>query len=319
MQKDFTRLDRLGGWGFRHFRARPWLCVGLVYAALAAIVTAERVLPRPWGPLGAILVITAGLGVGFLAFRRMRARLVELEVAFDEGDGDTVMRIRTLVRIDPAPTPKMAHEELVGEGELLLRLERWIEARETLERVDRSRVLAVARPGVLSEIGYAIAHAGDPARGVEIIDGAMAEAGSQRDYPSYKLWFLRVRRGIALSLADRHEEALAELTGALDAGDGAPHDWTAAMFFMARSLRAIGEQEAASHALGRTASDGVGRWAARAKAMALRAASAPHRADGVWRERDVTVEDQAEDEDEAEDEDAEDEDEPGQLRQKRNM
>lgn len=277
-------LDRIGSWGFRAFRARPWTCVAVVYGVLIAAVVAAKAIPKPWGPGGALAVLVPSIAVTLLAMNRMRRRVGELSAAFDEADAARVTALRKLF-YNPVPkTLSELHTELTGDGEMLLRLGKWAEARDTLARVDRERLLALVRPGILSELGLATAHAGEPERGLALVDEAVAEASAQRLYPATKWWYLNARRGVALSLAGRHGAAIEALHAVVtDDAHGDAFERSAVTFFLARSFHGVGREDDAWGLLEAMARrDGGGPWARRARAMLEARAGAPHRAGGAW-------------------------------------
>lgn len=201
----------------------------------------------------ALLATVVGLaGATTLSLHRRRRLLARYKEAFERGDHEEALRLRRLVRAGLPDTPLTRVSELVGDGEALILRERWAEARDVLARIDRSLLPEVSRPGVLNNLAYATALAGEPARAAELARQAIEEAKAQgAAYPSEKRPFLRGTLGVALSLAGGHEEAIALLAPLLD--DGPKRAIAARAYHLGGSLRALGRFEEAQRAFTRGA------------------------------------------------------------------
>lgn len=200
-----------------------------------------------------LLATIIGLAANIaLATQRRRRLLVQYRAAFERGDVDALERARRLLRAGLPDSAVMTHAELVGDGERLILQERWAEARDVLARIDRAQLPEVSRPGVLNNLAYATALAGEPARGAELARRAIEEAKAQgAAYPRERHPFLRGTLGIALSLAGEHEEAIALLEPLV--ADGPPRAIATRAFHLGQSLRALGRFDEAERALSRGA------------------------------------------------------------------
>lgn len=207
--------------------------VVLVSAILVHFVGAAFVLP-----IHAVVLVTL-LRVGKLAGDYSRA--------FDARDFVEVTRIREIIEGKGEPRGRaMRAMKRVGDGELLLEFEKWEEAADAFANVELDALPAVSRPGILSELGYARAHAGKVDRGVADIERAIVEADAQSAYPDGKRFHLARRHGIALSLAGEHERAIEILAPLKKDFLGNPREWTELHFFLGRSQLALdGEPDAA--------------------------------------------------------------------------
>jgi hypothetical protein len=232
-------------------------------------------LPVPLA-LKLTVAVLALLWQGFAVALMLRMKRVERGIgdAFSRGDADEVARLRSLIEGRREPrSPLDRARRLVGHAEELLLRERFAEAVELLERVDRMALPEVSRPGVLSELGYAMAFTGQPAKGVELARAAVAEAQSQRDYPASKRWHLDKRLGVTLELANRHDEAISVLHSVIERGGGSAYESAPAAFYIAKAFRGIGALEAAGEMMA-LAAKLEGPCAVRARA-AIAAASEP--------------------------------------------
>lgn len=225
--------------------------------------------------LGAIVVVPAGLFVSSAASHAKRVRLLaKYKDAFERGDAEEALRIRTLVRAGLPDGELTRESEKVGLGEMCLLNEKWAEARDFLLKVDRSLLPRKTRPGVLSNLAWATAQAGEPARAVELVRQALAEAEEQgAAYPAEKWPYLRGTHGVALGLAGHHEEAVSWLEP-LIAIEHPPRARATRAFYLGQSQRALGRFAEAASAY-ELATKGSGPYADRARA-ALRNLS-PHR------------------------------------------
>ena len=254
----------------------------LVPVALASALRALHVSR----PVAFVAVAVAFLPALFMFAAILRGLTVgrEYNAAHEREDVDEIKRLKRLMEgDDPVLTAFGRANSDVGDAELLLAFERWAEARDLFATIDREALPALRRPGVLNELGYATAHAGEPGRAISVLEASLCEAEAQAGYPDEKMWVLRTRFGIGLSLAGRHEDAIEVLLHMVTSEASDSRLWTAAHFFLACSLRASGNfDDAAVHL--EAAADGDGRYVERAKAALQLAAAAPLRAGSVQRE-----------------------------------
>jgi tetratricopeptide (TPR) repeat protein len=217
------------------------------------------------GLIAIALLVPSTLFVASLQTLANKKRLLaQYKEAFERGDVAEATRLRALVRAGLPDSLPVRNSELVGQGELLLLEERWAEARDVLAKVDRSLLPEANRPGVLSNLAYATAQAGEPERGVELVGRALAEAAAQgTDYPPEKLPFLRGTHGVALSLAGRHDDAIAHLEP-LAPITKPKRARSTRLYFLAQSYRALGRFDDTVRTLSLSA-DGEGRFAQRAR------------------------------------------------------
>lgn len=225
--------------------------------------------------VGALVLVPGGLFAMSAASvaRRMRL-LARYKDAFERGDTQEAMRIRRLVRTGLPDTDLTRESEKVGQGELCLLQERWAEGRDFLAKVDRSLIPLKSRPGVLSNLAYATAQAGEPERGIALVRQALEEAEKQgASYPHEKWPYLRGTHGVALGLAGHHEEAASWLEP-LIVIEHPRRARTIRAYYLGQSYRALGRfLEAAK--MYELAAEGDGPFADRARA-ALRTLH-PHR------------------------------------------
>ncbi|CAN5900584.1 hypothetical protein BH11MYX4_BH11MYX4_44580 [soil metagenome] len=286
--EEFSWFDRNATAALRRFRHWPPGTVLLVPLVLMAIpIGIEAVGGRLGVHLPALrgaILLTVSLVPGlFMLAAIWRALSIgsEFSAAYEKEDFEAIGRLKRLMDgVGPPRTPFDRANRLLGEAELFLHFERWSEARDLFDRIERESLPELLRPGVLSELGYATAHAGQPELGLERATQAWKEAEAQSDYPDGKYWFVRARLGITLSLAGLHDDASEVLRDVLCLEGGDARMWTAAQFFLACSLRASGDfDEAAAH-LGH-ATEGEGPYVQRAKAALELAKGAPLRASAV--------------------------------------
>jgi tetratricopeptide (TPR) repeat protein len=168
--------------------------------------------------------------------------------AFERGDVATAEQLSARMRDMSDVSPASREMEKVGRGERLILMERWAEARDVLASIDRAVLPLMNRPGILNNLAYATALAGDPERAIEWILQAQEEAEAiGADYPREKLQFMRGTQAIALSLADKHEEAIAILEP-LIAIEKPVRARSTRAYFLGRSYRAIGRTADAARA-----------------------------------------------------------------------
>jgi tetratricopeptide (TPR) repeat protein len=217
-------------------------------------------------------------GLMFVSSALKHARRVRLlaryKEAFDRGDAEEALRLRAMVRAGLPDTALTRESENVGLGEMCLLNERWAEGRDLLAKVDRSILPAKSRPGVLSNLAYGTAQAGEPERAIALVHQALEEAAQQgSSYPQEKLPYLRGTHGVALCLAGHHEDAVSWLEPLL-AIEHPPRARSTRAYYLGQSYRALGRFAEAANAYD-VAAKGSGPFADRARA-ALRNLN-PHR------------------------------------------
>lgn len=215
--------------------------------------------------LALALMIPMSLFIAVQRTSASRARLLRAyKEAYERGDLAEVARLRPLVRAGLPDTPSTRNSEKVGDGETHLLHERWAQARDVLATVDFAILPKTSRPGVLSNLAYATAQAGEPERGIELVRDALAQAEALGgEYPQEKLPYLRGTHGVALHLAGRHEEAIDELEP-LMAVETPKRARTTRAYYLAQSYRALGRFGEAA-ATFTVAAGGVGPFAQRAR------------------------------------------------------
>jgi len=225
--------------------------------------------------LGAMILIPAMLFASSAISHASRMRLLaQYREAFDRGDAEEALRLRAIVRRGLPDSELTRQSENVGLGELCLLNERWAEGRDFLAKVDRSLLPMKSRPGVLSNLAYGTAQAGEPERGITLVRQALAEAASLgAHYPQEKLPYLRGTHGVALGLAGHHEDAVSWLEPLIPI-EHPPRARSTRAYYLGQSLRALGRFAEAASAY-EIASKGAGPFADRARA-ALRSLH-PHR------------------------------------------
>jgi tetratricopeptide (TPR) repeat protein len=209
-----TWHDRFAARSLRLARRQP-LLAALVAGQIGPLVALAFRLGRPLAalPLAAACLIVAWC---FAVAGSIRTFATRYEEAFAARDLDAIARLRSLYEGAEPRTPAEEALRHVGDAELMLRLERWDEARAAYARVALEALPPLARPGIVGAHGYAAAQAGDADGGVALLEQAWSEAARIRAYPAHKRWHLRARLGIALSLAARHDEAISCLGPLLD-------------------------------------------------------------------------------------------------------
>jgi tetratricopeptide (TPR) repeat protein len=158
--------------------------------------------------------------------------------------------------------PELREQLRAAIAEVLLIEERWVEARDALATVDRARLDRRLQAGLLNNLAWSTAHAGDPRGAVEIAERALAEA---RAAASARTEAIRGTLGVAYALGDRPSDAIPILEGALRAG-GTPRMQAIRAFFLGEARRARGEHQAAADAYRKAiATQRAGKWTVRAQ------------------------------------------------------
>jgi hypothetical protein len=247
-------LEGLAGIFFSTLRAIAALTGASLNASVIGVTAAILAINVPLvfiarrgsvGPLPAVLFNSTVL-LMFLGVIRVGKAT---KIAIEARDLPEATRLRTIIEGKGDPkAPAMRAMKRLGDGELLLQFEKWEAAADTLGSVDLEYLPEIVRPGIVSELGYAHAHAGDTARGLADLDRAFALADAQGSYPAGKRFHLTRRRGIALSLAGEHARAAALLTAACDDFQGDAREWSEAFYFLGRSHGSLDDPDAAGRA-----------------------------------------------------------------------
>jgi hypothetical protein len=238
----FSISERISARFFRMFRriSKRGIVASYVVASLLAVLVARfgGRAAAPFVAMGALSCTGAAAWL-FYVFWQLLARH---DQAVNRWDLDELARLRKLFNgVGPPVSVLDRNMRLVGDGEELLMREKYADARQAFESIDRAALPAISRPGILSLLAYATAVDGDPARGVTLARDAIAEAEAQGGaYPREKMPYLLARCGIALSLAGEHELALEVLTDAVVGG--LAEAWlSVALWYSSRSFLARGE------------------------------------------------------------------------------
>lgn len=231
-----------------------------VVLMMALVVLASVVLVRFVGMIPVVMIHSVVLA----SLVRIAQITTAYSKAFEARDFVEVMRIREIIEGKGEPRGRaMRAMKRVGDGELLLEFEKWDEAADVFASVERDALPEISRPGILSELGYARAHAGKVDKGVADIEHALEEAKAQAAYPDGKRFHLARRHGIALSLAGEHERAIEIIEPLKDDFKGNPREWTEAHYFLGRSHAALDAHHDAAQAFV-SAAVGEGPFAGRA-------------------------------------------------------
>lgn len=233
----------LAGWVASITRASLAFSMCLVIVVFAAIGAA---LVRHVG----VWTLIPTLSILMLTMLRIITVLDTHNRALNARDFETLQRMREIVQGKGEPrSAALRALKRVGDGETLLEFEKWKEAADVLATVDLEHVPPIARPGILTELGYARAHAGDATEGVATIERGIAQAEEQPKYPHGKMWHLRRRHGIALSLANEHARAIEVLGPVAEDFHGNKREWSEVFYFLGRSHSSESEFDAAAAAL----------------------------------------------------------------------
>lgn len=271
----------------RPFRGRTFLILAMTGVLLLApallvglLAAMNVVLPK----IAMLVLLVVSMVPGLvMSFSLLRATsLVRRQAsAVERGAIEEVLAIRRTMEGSPESQTRFGRaNSALGDAELLLRFERWAEARDAFASLDVEALPEAARPGISSQHAYAMAHAGEPDRAIPLLEGAVRDGDGRKDYPENKRWYLHARLGIALSLAGRHDDAIDVLGPLPDEEEcGDAREWTAVMFFLAQSLRGAGATDDAMDVY-ENAKLGEGPFVARAKAALDLARAAPLRQAG---------------------------------------
>lgn len=206
----FDWLERSTAWIMRLTRWHPALVLPLPIGLGILIATTIRNLHRPLGVLAGILscgIVAWIYGVVVT----MRAITISLDIARDERDEARVFFLRQLIEGTPITASDFVTKH-IGDAEAWLRMRHFERAARSYEQVDLDVAGPSRKPGLLGGHALAMAFADEPGRALLLIEMACAAADATPRYPEYKRMLLEQRRGVILSLAGRHEEALAVLS-----------------------------------------------------------------------------------------------------------
>jgi tetratricopeptide (TPR) repeat protein len=279
--------DRAACAVLRPFRGRVRLILLATFtpifgsAGVLAAVKALHTTPTPvvLAAVGALVVFGLVMSLAVFRAQRLQRRYYD---AYARADIETVRALQRMMHGEHEPRNAFERaNRALAAAELLLHFERWPEARDAYAAVDVAAMPAEKRPGIRSAHALATAHAGDPVAALAMLESALREADAVRGYAEAKRWYVRARHGMILSLAGRHEEAFEVLDAVLTVEEPGelPH-WTAACFFIARSLQALGRIDDAQDAL-RSATTGDGPFVARAQAALELSSRSPLRDGGA--------------------------------------
>jgi tetratricopeptide (TPR) repeat protein len=235
----FTSLRAVAAVTGRSLSTSVILLMILVIAASVALVRVVGIAP--------VVVIHALVLVMLVRIAQIAGAYSK---AFEARDFAEVTRLREIIEGKGEPRGRaMRAMKRVGDGELLIQFEKWEEAADILAKVELDALPEISRPGILSELGYARAHAGKVDKGVADIERAIAAAKTQESYPAEKRFHLARRHGIALSLASEHERAVEVLTPLREDFRGNPREWTETLYFLGRSHAGLEAHQEAAQAL----------------------------------------------------------------------
>ena len=233
-----------------------WIGVALLLATTVclAVVAAEGELPIlhvviAYGIAAVVVVALPQLG-WWAIMRRHRD-------AFEREDADD---LRALARALEGSLP--AHAASLTLGAMMVD-ERHAEVRERcLAALPRARAKA-QRATLNNALAWATALAGDAEAAIPIAEAAIAE-GDVLPIEAFALCHGTL--GVALVLAQRHEEGLAQLEKATSMG-GTPRAQAIRAYYLGEALRALGRVEDARAAYTRCIdARPTSRWASRARA-----------------------------------------------------
>jgi tetratricopeptide (TPR) repeat protein len=185
-----------------------------------------------------------------LAYRETRDLPTRYYDAFTRGDADELAALRSVFLLYHPDADERAAYENMWIGEEMIVRKGWAEGQAALEKVDLSHFTASSRATILNNLAYVTARNGDPTRALEIIERAF-EHGDQS--PNEKmvetLPTLHGTKGMALTLAGRHEEALPLLE--LGVEGGSPRSRNERLYWLGRVHRILGQEDEAQNAFGR--------------------------------------------------------------------
>lgn len=291
MNDEFGPFDRFTTATLRPLRRWPY---GPYLAQLGSLMIAVVVplLVRFAGvstlpfPVVVLLVVLSFLPFIVMSAVLMRAGQIvkKFHAAYARRDIPEITRMKRLMEgSGPPANDQDRANRLLGEAELLLTFERWAEARDAYSRIDVSKLPPRAAPILGSARALATAHAGQGDLAVPMVEQALHLADTIADYPPGKRWVVHARLGVVLSLAGRHDDAVAVIEALLDdpsTEQAEVDEWTAALFFLGTSSRAAGAVDDALACFERAATEGEGPFVARAQAVLDRARAAPLRDGG---------------------------------------
>lgn len=248
--------------GFRQRLRAMMIAVAAVLLVPTAIValgagSAEHAAGLLGAAIGVWLLVAAPTYL--LMLRALRRRHAS---AFENEDAAAMRAVLRDYESLIGGRPALREQLRAAKAEVLLIEERWIEARDALATVDRARLDRRLHAGVLNNLAWSTAHAGDPGRAIALAEQALEEA---RAAASTRTAAIRGTLGVAYALGDRHAEAAAVLEEVLRLG-GSPRMQAIRAFFLGEAQRALGKHQAAADAYRRAiAAQRAGRWSVRAR------------------------------------------------------
>lgn len=205
----FDWLERSTAWTMRLARWHPALVLPIPIVLGVLIALAIRNLHRATG-------LVAGLvACGIVAWVHgmlvtMRDIALSLDHAREEHDETRVFFLRQLIEGSPITASDYLTKH-IGDAEAWIRMRQFERAARSYEQIDLDLAGPTRKPGLMGGHALAMAHSGEPGRALLLVDMACATADRTPRYPEHKRRLLEQRRGVILSLAGRHEEALAVL------------------------------------------------------------------------------------------------------------
>lgn len=199
------------------------------------------------------IVLVSWLLVRRAAFREVAALPARYLDAFANSDADALAdlhRVSGLFYDDPRVADANWRCRV---GEEMLVRKRWPEARAALADVDHDVLPLESRALALNNLAYATARCGDAETAVTLAERALALAERlDTEAMRSRISSLRGTLGIALTLANRHEDALPilEEVAEEDAMDRLRNE---RLYWLGRVYRAVGRQDDATAAWTRAA------------------------------------------------------------------
>lgn len=231
----------------------------LVPAGIVALGdgSAEHAAGLLGAAVGAWLLVAAPTYV--LMLRSLRRRHAE---AFEQEDAAAMRAVLRDYESLIGGRTELREQLRAAKAEVLLIEERWIEARDALSTVDRARLDRRLHAGLLNNLAWSTAHAGDPRSAIEIAQRALGEA---RASDSPRTEAIRGTLGVAYALDDRPGDAIPILEELLRVG-GTPRMQAIRAFFLGEARRALGKHQAAADAYRKAiAMQRAGKWTVRAQ------------------------------------------------------
>jgi tetratricopeptide (TPR) repeat protein len=207
------------------------------------------------GSLDTTMAIACGV-VAFLwaarklAYRETRDLPTRYYDAFARSDADELVALRSVFVLYYSDADERAAYENMWLAEEMLVRKRWAESRAAFEQARLRHFSNASRAVILNNLAYVTARNGDPTGALEIIERAYAEADKSPNAAMLQaIGSLHGTKGIALTLAGRHEEAVPLLE--LGAETGSPRSRSERLYWLGRVHRILGREDEAREAFGR--------------------------------------------------------------------